>query len=73
MITDCPYCSPNTAGQHEAGCPYQYFDGVSREITRRSMMRGWECPKCGAVWAPGVRECEHCRPVLIQEITISGS
>ena len=23
---------------------------------------GWECPKCGAIWAPGVEECKRCKP-----------
>lgn len=24
--------------------------------------RGWECPKCGAVYAPTVPECHRCAP-----------
>ena len=23
---------------------------------------GWECPKCGAVMAPGMPSCYHCKP-----------
>lgn len=23
---------------------------------------GWECPKCGACWAPNQPSCMHCRP-----------
>lgn len=23
-------------------------------------MKGWECPKCGAVWAPFVTYCANC-------------
>lgn len=22
--------------------------------------RGWECPKCGSVWAPSVQSCNNC-------------
>lgn len=25
-------------------------------------MLGWECPKCGACFAPAVEECKHCLP-----------
>ena len=72
-IPDCPYCSLNTAGQHEANCPNRPHRPPDVWLSSTPVMRGWECPKCGAVWAPGVRECEHCRPVYIQEITVSGS
>ena len=33
---------------------------------------GWVCPKCGAVWAPSVRECEHCKPLTFVEVNIGG-
>lgn len=33
--------------------------------------KGWVCPKCGAVWAPGVKECEHCKPLTFIEVHIS--
>ncbi len=23
-------------------------------------MTGWECPKCGSVWAPSVEKCKEC-------------
>lgn len=32
-------------------------------------MRGWECPKCGKVYAWWVKECETCGKVFIQETT----
>lgn len=25
------------------------------------MMQGWECPKCGSVYAPHVRQCDTCK------------
>lgn len=28
-------------------------------------MKGWECPKCGAVLAPHVEECPYCRPAVV--------
>lgn len=40
--------------------------------TYRIYPRGWICPKCGAVWAPGVRECEHCKPFVFVEVNIAG-
>jgi len=30
-----------------------------------SHVRGWECPKCGAVYAPMVSECHRCAPVQV--------
>lgn len=26
------------------------------------MSKGWECPKCGSVFAPFVSECSNCKP-----------
>ena len=26
-------------------------------------MKGWECPKCGRVYAPHIPECGSCNPV----------
>jgi predicted RNA-binding Zn-ribbon protein involved in translation (DUF1610 family) len=23
---------------------------------------GWECPRCGQVWAPHIDRCQNCRP-----------
>ena len=28
-------------------------------------MEGWECRKCGQVWAPFVRKCEDCKPKTV--------
>jgi len=25
---------------------------------------GWECPKCGRVWAPWVKECSDCNNLI---------
>lgn len=29
------------------------------------MFKGWECPKCGKVYAPWVRECNKCPEIKI--------
>jgi uncharacterized OB-fold protein len=29
--------------------------------------KGWICPKCGAVLAPGVTECPHCKGLCTNE------
>ena len=28
------------------------------------MNQGWECPKCGRVYAPFVQECKGCAPQI---------
>ena len=33
-----------------------------RGITPPVVARGWECPKCGCVYAPGVIKCTSCGP-----------
>lgn len=25
-------------------------------------VKGWECPKCGAVYGPHIESCKHCVP-----------
>ena len=25
-----------------------------------TMRKGWECPKCGRIWAPWVKDCSYC-------------
>jgi hypothetical protein len=30
------------------------------------MNKGWECPKCGAVWAIWVKGCENCKGAVEQ-------
>ena len=34
-------------------------DGLTGKITTTN--KGWECPKCGNVWAPGVQQCRKCK------------
>ena len=33
---------------------------------------GWSCPKCGAVYAPGVLECRRCVPTSGQKESTNG-
>lgn len=58
MVVTCPYCVPDTAGQHESDCPKNPL-----RIETKTMSRGWECPKCGKVNAPWKAECGcHIKP-----------
>lgn len=36
------------------------------------MAKGWECPKCGSVYAPHISECKRCANSRMQH-TISGT
>ena len=31
------------------------------------MNSGWQCPKCGAVWAPFVHQCARCNAPAVQQ------
>ena len=28
------------------------------------MSKGWECPKCGRVYAPHISQCDNCEPIV---------
>jgi len=58
MIENCPYCTPTTGG-HSYNCP----NNPSHQMGRLEVLSptlGWECPKCGNVYAPSVAKCETC-------------
>jgi hypothetical protein len=63
------YYQPTTAGH----CPQ--CGSHARLVERTSQLSefkvhvcspslGWACPRCEHVWAPTVRECQHCLSVL---------
>lgn len=35
--------------------------------------KGWECPKCGSVWAPFMPECSYCNDAIQQRRASSGT
>lgn len=37
---------------------YHFWPDYSPQLTSQ----GWECPKCGRVYAPWVMQCGHCGP-----------
>lgn len=41
-----------------------------QNISAQSPKYGWVCPKCGKVYAPDVKECQHCNWLI--NITASG-
>ena len=67
MIEMCG-CRPNTAGRHASDCPL-YKGPLVSVMSFQILPKGWECPKCGAVWAPGVRHCTYCTPIGVTVVT----
>ena len=75
-------CSGEWIGEdgrlHYAGEPFErlYDIGIGEDHLDPSSYqpypKGWVCPKCGAVWAPSVRECEHCKPLTFIQVNIAG-
>ena len=33
--------------------------------------RGWECPKCGSIWAPFVDQCSKCNLTIAEQIPLT--
>ena len=58
----CPTCG-SYHHQTSAGCPYVPFPRTLGHYTAPRQV-GWECPKCGAVMAPGMPSCYHCKPMV---------
>ena len=56
----CPFCHPNTGGQHEEWCPNSRLAQplVDNGTYAASALQGWVCPRCGRVWAPWVQACD---------------
>ena len=52
MITNCPYCRPNTGGRHESDCPANYAD------LQAALATGWKCLRCHKIKSPWVLQCE---------------
>lgn len=68
MMTQCPNCTLDSAGNHESSCP-------SRPIyyapwPRRPVQEGWACPKCGWVYGPHVDGCYRCNDPLGYKATV---
>ncbi len=61
MIENCPYCHPDTAGNHEATCPLNpirpsdYKPNPYNHLSPGSV--GWFCMLCGRSNAPSVTVC----------------
>ena len=64
MLTNCPYCSKDMAGNHADNCPMQIHRTVSIPSVfspppfYRPTTEGWICPRCKKVHAPWVSACE---------------
>ena len=54
MSSHCPLCGMQLTS---AGCP-NYLSHSIRNVSCEP--KGWECPKCGRVYAPATMECSAC-------------
>jgi rRNA processing protein Gar1 len=50
MTEYCPYCSLDTAGNHQPNCPNNTHSDNKINV-------GWVCPVCGRVNAPFISVC----------------
>ena len=64
MINMCPYCNLDTAGNHEWNCPLNSNYNKQNEYSKNNIM-GWECPKCGSVYAWYDSKCPNHGPKII--------
>jgi hypothetical protein len=69
MISTCPYCQPNSGGQHAPNCPYNSVTTItipaltiSPDMPQSYLPMGWLCPRCHKVNGPHVNSCD-CSPV----------
>lgn len=67
----CPFCSPDTAGNHQPGCPNDPTHGVTPIKIGGPI--GWVCPVCGRGCAPYVSFCPCKGPVDVPLIMWSGT
>lgn len=55
MSCQCPYCQTNSLSEHETNCPF-HPDNTNNSQCRAQF--GWQCPKCGTIYAPSVTQCD---------------
>ena len=57
--SDCPYCTPGAAGNHQPWCSNapRVWDFSEPSPVTPVVRTGWLCPRCGKSLAPWVREC----------------
>ena len=60
MITMCPYCNLDTAGNHEWNCPNNLK--FKKEFQSSEIPQGWQCPICKEVYAWYVNRCPNHGP-----------
>ena len=75
LVVKCPNCGAQMSYDYihgtwyctSCGCTEKENVGMSDKTAATkeqhiadSPKYGWVCPKCGKVYAPDVKECEHC-------------
>jgi hypothetical protein len=60
MMVQCPFCTVDTAGQHEHNCPNTPHRAYGPPSVAQLTSVGWICPTCHRSISPVEKTCPFC-------------